>query len=158
MAGTLPDDELILQRKEARPSVSVERGQPAASNEGRRVIEGQRLMQRASDPFLGWTELEGADCIVRQYRDHKAHVEPRDLRGKAVIEYARVAGEVFARAHARRGDAIAIAAYSGASVRLDRAVAAFAESYAEQTRADYAAFLQAHERAGLLQRTSGVTA
>ncbi len=148
MAGALPNDAMILQVKEALPSVHASGPLPAGRSEGQRVIEGQRLMQRASDPFLGWTELDGRSCIVRLYHDHKASVEPGDLRGRAVIEYAHVAGEVFARAHARSGDAVAIAAYCGTSTRLDRAVAAFAGAYAEQTRGDYAAFLRWRPKGG----------
>jgi uncharacterized protein (DUF2252 family) len=141
-AGATEDDALILQIKQADDSV-YRRGSETSPDRGRRVIEGQRLIQGGSDLLLGWTSIEGRSFIVRQFRDHKASVEPRDLVGKPVVEYARVAGEVFARAHARSGDAIAIAAYCGRSDRLDRAVAEFAFKYAAQTKADFAEFLEA---------------
>jgi uncharacterized protein (DUF2252 family) len=143
--GVAAYDALILQIKQAGESVYQRGSEASAAHCGRRVIEGQRLMQRGSDPLLGWTSIEGRSFIVRQFRDHKASVEPRDLVGKAVVEYARVAGEVFARAHARSGDAIAIAAYCGRSDRLDRAVSEFALRYAAQTRADFAEFLAARK-------------
>jgi uncharacterized protein (DUF2252 family) len=142
LQGSLRDDALVLQIKETAPSVYDREGNLAA-HQGRRVVEGQRFMQRGTDPFLGWTSGNARDYMVRQFKDHKAVVEPRELRGRAVIEYARVAGEVFARAHARSGDAIAIAAYCGRSTRLDRAISAYAMAYAAQTRADYTEFLAA---------------
>jgi uncharacterized protein (DUF2252 family) len=139
LQGSLRDDAIVLQVKEVAASV-YDRDGELSLHQGRRAVEGQRFMQRGTDPFLGWTSSEGRAYIVRQFKDHKASVEPGDLRGKAVIEYARVAGEVFARAHARSGDAVAIAAYCGRSSRLDRAISTYAIAYAEQTRIDYGEF------------------
>lgn len=133
----IPSDVVVLQVKEVRPSCWAPH---PAEDEGRRVVEGQRLMQRAIDPFLGWTSVEGRPFIVRQLSDHKAGIEARDMRGKAVIEYARIAGEVFARAHARTGDAVAIASYCGRGRNLDQALVNFALAYADQTSSDYRAF------------------
>jgi uncharacterized protein (DUF2252 family) len=144
-AGAAADDALILQIKQVGGSVYQRESEASAADRGRRVIEGQRLMQRGSDPLLGYTSIEGRSFIVRQFRDHKGSVEPRDLVGKAVVEYARLAGELFARAHARSGDAIAIAAYCGRSDRLDRAIGEFAFKYAAQTRADFTEFLAARK-------------
>jgi hypothetical protein len=100
-------------------------------------------MQTASDPFRGWTRLEGRDYLVRQLCDHKAKIETEELHGEALVAYATVAGEVLAKGHARTGSAPAIAGYCGATPRLDRAMAAFAAAYADQTTRDHALLVQA---------------
>lgn len=139
-------DPLLLQAKEAEASV-LERFLPPSpyENHGERVVRGQRLMQAASDLFLGWQRAEGADGIERDFYIRQLH----DWKGSADIEimvpkgaefYARACGETLARAHARAGDRVAIGAYLGASDRFDRAVAEFAIDYADQNERDYAAF------------------
>jgi uncharacterized protein (DUF2252 family) len=142
-------DPLLLQAKEAEASV-LERFLPPSpyENHGERVVRGQRLMQAASDLFLGWQRAEGADGVERDFYIRQLH----DWKGSADIEvmvpkgaefYARACGETLARAHARAGDRVAIGAYLGASDRFDRAVAEFATAYADQNERDYAALAEA---------------
>ncbi len=111
-----------------------------AAHEGRRVAQAQRRMQTLSDPFLGWTQIEGRHFLVRQLSDHKAAIEPGDLKGSALAEYARLAGELFAKAHARTGDPAVIHGYCGDSEKLDRAIRRFAVAYADQTTSDWTSF------------------
>lgn len=136
--GVADDDVAFLQVKETSPSCYAPYVEQPAGHNGRRVAEGARLMQRASDPFLGWTTIEGRDYLVRQLNDHKASIEPRDLKGGSLVAYAAVAGAVLARAHARTGEAAAIAAYCGAGDKLDCSIAQFAVAYADQSGADHA--------------------
>jgi uncharacterized protein (DUF2252 family) len=152
MYGGGPEDPLILQVKEELTSCyhPYRRDVPPFSHQGRRVAEGQHRMQSATDAFLGWTRVEGRDYLVRQLADHKAKVEISDLTGPALVRYALVSGEILAKAHARTGDAAAIAGYCGASDRLDRAIARFAIAYADQTQKDYALFKKA-VRTGVLK-------
>jgi hypothetical protein len=112
-------------------------------------------MQTVSDPFLGWTTLAGRDYLVRQLADHKATIEPEQLKGAALKEYARVCGEVLAKAHARTGDAAILYGYCGDTDRLDRAIGKFAVAYADRTESDHAAFLKAI-RAGRIRARTGV--
>jgi hypothetical protein len=107
-------------------------------------------MQSATDPFLGWTSLEGRDYLVRQLADHKAKVEVTDLKGVALTRFALVTGEILGKAHARTGDAASIAGYCGRSDRLDRGIARFALRYADQTEKDYGRFRKAI-RSGVLK-------
>src|SRR6185437_14790896 len=112
--------------------------------QGQRVVAGQELMQSASDIFLGWmTGPAGRHFYVRQLRDMKVSVEVESLSASDLSTYATICGWALARAHARAGDAIQIAAYLGTSERFDLAVASFAEAYANQTERDYQAFLHA---------------
>ncbi len=145
MFGGGPRDPLLLQVKEELPSCyhAYLPEVPPYPHQGRRVAEGQHRMQSATDPFLGWTRLEGRDYLVRQLADHKAKVEVSDLHGGALDRFALVTGEILAKAHARTGDAAAIAGYCGGSDRLDRAIARFALRYADQTEKDYALFRKA---------------
>ena len=153
--GNGPSDPLILQVKEELPScyhahlASV----PPFPHQGRRVAEGQHRMQSATDAFLGWTSLGGRDYVVRQLADHKAKIDVADLKGSALERFALVSGEILAKAHARTGDAAAIAAYCGRSDRLDRAIGKFALAYADQTEADYGLFRKAI-RSGTLKAAS----
>jgi Uncharacterized protein conserved in bacteria (DUF2252) len=110
---------------------------------GRRVVNGQRLLQTASDIFLGWTGDGAADYYIRQLWDMKGSVDLDTLHPADLAPYARLCGWVLARAHARSGDAAAISGYLGTGDTFDRAVASFAEAYADQTQADHAAFAQA---------------
>ena len=130
--GNGPTDPLILQVKQSvTPSYSALlppalRDHPRISrHHGRRVAEGQHRLQTWVDPFLGWTTLDGFDFLVRQLADHKASIEPGELRRDALIEYSAVAGEVFAKAHSRTGDAAILYGYAGEAEKLDRALASF---------------------------------
>ncbi len=154
-------DPLLLQIKQAMPSVLEPYvGRSAYDNAGRRVVAGQRLMQAASDIFLGWhrnKSFDGAsrDFYVRQLRDGKGGFDPMLLAPKGLAIYGRTCGWTLARAHARSGDAIAISAYLGTGTSFDRAVLAFAEAYADQNERDHAA-LQAAIASGRVEAESGV--
>jgi uncharacterized protein (DUF2252 family) len=140
------DDPLFLQMKEAEGPVF---GPSGYSNDGERVVDGQRLMQASSDIFLGWVRIEqdvdGArrDFYVRQLRDWKVTIDLEAILPRGLAYYATACGWTLARAHARSGDRIAIAAYLGASDRFDRAIAAFAVAYADLNERDHAALAQA---------------
>jgi uncharacterized protein (DUF2252 family) len=150
MAGNGPRDPLFLQIKEEVASGyaayvgRVDGGQNRRGNfhQGRRVVEGSRAMQLQSDPFLGWTTMEGRDYLVRQLNDHKASIQVEDLKGPGLLEYAGVCGELLARGHARSGDAAMLAGYLGTSERFDDAVVTFAVAYANQTEADWEALVR----------------
>ncbi|WP_344440685.1 DUF2252 domain-containing protein [Kitasatospora nipponensis] len=154
-------EPLFLQAKEAQPSVLVEfAGRSQYGNQGERVVAGQHLMQAQSDIFLGWTRVAGADGVdrdfyVRQLRDWKlsAPIEMMIPSGMAV--YGRLCGWTLARAHARSGDRVALAAYLGGSDRFDEAIADFAEAYADQNEVDFAA-LQIAVKEGRVEATSGI--
>ena len=144
MTGIDASDPLLLQLKEAQPSVL----EPYVSKrttydcEGRRVVEGQWLMQAASDPLLGWYRLRALDdrfhdFYVRQLWDGKASIEVADLDPAGFLAYGEMCGWTLARAHARSGDRIAIAAYLGEGDRFDRAIAEFAATYADVNERDH---------------------
>ncbi|MBT0993319.1 DUF2252 family protein [Cellulomonas sp. DKR-3] len=149
LEGRTPDDLVVLQAKEAQASVlEAHVGASGYRHHGRRVVEGQRLMQAASDIFLGWQTVAGLDGVerdyyVRQLRDWKGSVPVEALRAEALGPYARACAWTLARAHARSGDRAAIAAYLGASARADEAFAEFARTYADQVALDHAAFAAA---------------
>jgi uncharacterized protein (DUF2252 family) len=141
MEGNGAKDPLFLQIKEEvasgyAPYVAAG-ARKERQHQGRRVVEGERAMQLQSDPFLGWTTMEGRDYLVRQLNDHKASIQLDSLRAVALLEYAAVCGEMLARGHARAGDCSMIAGYVGRSTRFDEAVGAFAEAYANQTELDW---------------------
>jgi uncharacterized protein (DUF2252 family) len=139
-------DPLFLQIKEASTSVLAEHLSPSPyEKHGRRVVEGQRLMQTANDIFLGWTRTAatGRDFYWRQLRDWKGAVDVDDLDVEALTSYARVCGWSLARAHARSGDPLAIAAYLGSGRNFDQGLAEFAARYADQSERDYEAFRDA---------------
>jgi uncharacterized protein (DUF2252 family) len=142
-----PDDgaPLFLQVKEAEESVFARYAGPSAyGHHGERVVTGQRLMQAASDVFLGWaTGPYGHDFYVRQLRDMKGSVAIDLLTSDDLVRYAGLCGLTLARAHARSGDAAAIAGYLGAGDQFDRAIVAFADQYADQTEQDHAALVDA---------------
>ncbi len=144
LLGNDSGDPLLLQIKQAQPSV-LERhlGPSAYPNHAQRVVCGQRLMQAASDLFLGWTRLDTTDYYIRQLRDMKLSVNLETLIPEGFIEYCRFCGWALARAHARSGDPAQISGYLGRSDVFDRALAAFAETYADQTERDYAALVAA---------------
>jgi uncharacterized protein (DUF2252 family) len=145
MEGNGARDPLFLQIKEETTSGyapyvgRVNGGSNRRGNfhQGRRVVEGSRAMQLQSDPFLGWTTMEGRDYLVRQLNDHKASIQVEDLKGAGLMEYAEVCGELLARGHARSGDAAMLAGYLGTSSRFDDAVVGFAVAYANQTEKDW---------------------
>jgi uncharacterized protein (DUF2252 family) len=148
LESTVEDDALLLQAKQAGPSVLSEyAGRSEYVNQGERVVVGQRLMQAASDIFLGWLRAEAADgeqdYYVRQLRDWKLSVDIDNLNPDGMRLYAQLCGYTLARAHARSGDRFAIAAYLGKSDRFDRAVAEFARTYASQNDRDHAALADA---------------
>ena len=149
MLGRDESDPLFLQFKEAEASVLEPfLGKSSYNNHGQRVVEGQRLMQSASDIMLGWIRLKAFDDVirdfyVRQLWDHKASALVELMEPRALGIYAQVCGWTLARAHARSGDAIAISAYLGKSDAFDRALAAFAEAYADQNERDYRALQEA---------------
>jgi uncharacterized protein (DUF2252 family) len=135
-------DPLFLQIKE-EPSSAYSPYLPEGSqhtHNGRRVMDGQRAMQLTSDPFLGYTTIEGRDYLVRQLNDHKASLDITTLTPASLLGYADLCGELFARGHARAGDPVAIAAYLGSSTRFDEAILTFAHNYADQTEAYWDTF------------------
>jgi uncharacterized protein (DUF2252 family) len=144
LLGQGPDDPLFLQVKEAGPSVlehSV--GRSRRLRHGRRVVLGQRLMQAASDIFLGWGDVDGLSFYIRQLRDMKGSVDIAALTPSQLVAYAEVCGWALARAHARSGDAAQIAGYLGGGTAFDQAITAFAEAYADQTERDHTALVKA---------------
>jgi hypothetical protein len=157
MLGRDSDDPLFLQMKEAGPSVlSTFAGRSRFQNQGQRVVDGQRLMQAASDAFLGWHRLNPApdgvvrDFYIRQLRDWKFSIDTQDMSPKGLSDYGEVCGWTLARAHARSGDRIAIASYLGSSDSFDKAIGAFAMAYADQNERDYAALREAAESGRIL--------
>ena len=149
---------MFLQVKEASASV-LEGFLPKSRyrNHGQRVVQGQRMMQAASDIFLGWTQ--GLDAnrhfYWRQLRDMKASADILTMIPSGMTTYAQACGWTLARAHARSGDPVAIAAYLGKSDRFDRSITDFALRYADQNERDYQAFTDAI-RAGELEAVEGV--
>jgi uncharacterized protein (DUF2252 family) len=142
-------DPLFLQFKEAQRSVLEPFvGKSEYRNHGQRVVEGQRLMQTASDIFLGWMTSKGIDGVARDFYarqlwDWKGSAQLEIISQKALVLYARMCGWTLARAHARSGDRIAIAAYLGNGSTFDKAIAEFAGEYADQNQSDYDAFKSA---------------
>ena len=163
LLGRDDNDPLFLQFKEAQASVLQPfLGKSEFANQGQRVVEGQRLTQAASDIMLGWIRTTGLDDVKRDFYVRQLW----DAKGTAIIElmdtnamsaYARVCGGELARAHARSGDAVAIASYLGNSDTFDRALALFAESYADQNERDYEALADA-VKSGRIKAESGVYA
>jgi len=149
MLGRDEQDPLFLQIKEAQASVlSPYLGASQYANQGERVVAGQRLMQAASDIFLGWqrtTGLDGEyrDFYIRQLRDWKFSFPVEAMVPEGMRMYAAVCGGTLARAHARSGNRIAIAAYLGSSDVFDRAIADLASACADQNERDYNALAKA---------------
>ena len=143
MAGK--DDPLFLQFKEALPSVlEPYAGKSRYRYHGERVVTGQRMLQAASDIFLGWTrDDQGHDYYFRQLRDMKMTINVEDMPKEDWIEYLELCGWTLARAHARTGDAAQIAGYLGKSEAFDKAMVKFAFAYADQTQHDHEGFVKA---------------
>jgi uncharacterized protein (DUF2252 family) len=158
LQGRDQQDPLFLQVKEATASV-LEDNLPKSryKQHGERVVHGQRLMQAASDIYLGWTK--GVDVTRhfywRQLRDMKGSAEVEVMVPLGMNYYAGICGWTLARAHARSGDPIAIAEYLGSSDAFDRSITDFSERYAERNEQDYASFTKAI-RSGRLQAVEGV--
>jgi len=150
MAG--PHDPLLLQCKEAHQSVLAPyAGKSRYTNQGERVVTGQRMLQSASDVFLGWTrDDQGYDFYFRQLRDMRMKIDIAGMSKGDWFEYVELCGWVLARAHARTGDPAKIAGYLGKTAAFDQAIARFAVAYADQTERDHASFLKA-VRAGRIR-------
>jgi len=150
MLGRDENDPLFLQVKEAEESVlSHFVGASKYANQGQRVAAGQRLMQASSDIFLGWQRIEAGldgqqrDFYVRQLRDWKFSIDVQAMVPHGLQMYGALCGWTLARAHARSGDRIAIAAYLGGSDVFDQAITRFAEAYADQNERDYQSLVRA---------------
>jgi uncharacterized protein (DUF2252 family) len=158
LEGRDANDPLFLQIKQATESVlEAHLAHSRYRQHGQRVVQGQRLMQAASDIYLGWSQggAPNPQFYWRQLRDMKASISVEDLSPRDLTSYARVCGWTLARAHARSGDPVALAAYLGEDNTFDRSIAKFARRYADQTERDYEAFLAAI-RSGHLQAQEGV--
>ncbi len=161
LLGRDSDDPLFLQVKEAESSVlEGAAGKSKFKQQGRRVVEGQRLMQAASDIFLGWisgTDPDGVtrDFYVRQLWDGKGSAEIERMTPVTMGLYGKLCGWTLARAHARSGDRLAIASYLGKGDSFDRAMGEFAEAYADQNESDYKEF-EAAVKTGRLKAVSGL--
>jgi len=151
LIGRDDGDPLFLQVKEAQQSVlEPYLGRSKHANHGRRVVGGQRLMQSASDIFLGWNRTNGIDGLerdfyMRQLWDWKASMDIESIKPAGFTIYAGICGETLARSHARSGDRVAISSYLGKSDALDSALAEFAVAYADRTERDHAALVAAIE-------------
>ncbi|WP_030797785.1 DUF2252 domain-containing protein [Streptomyces sp. NRRL S-337] len=158
LLGRDADDPLFLQAKEAGPSVLAPYTDPTAyPNEGQRVVHGQQLMQAVSDIFLGWERVTGIDgrqrdFYVRQLRDWKGSAHTERMPPGRMRLYGELCGATLARAHARSGDRIAIAAYLGGKDVFDRALAEFAETYADHNERDFRALAEAVHRGEVTAR------
>jgi uncharacterized protein (DUF2252 family) len=153
-------DPLFLQLKEAEASVLEQfLGPSEFAHHGERVVTGQRLMQAVSDIFLGWLHVEDEpgdpvrDYYGRQLRDWKGSAELEQMSAKGMAQYGRLCGWTLARAHARSGDRIAIAAYLGGGSNFDRALLSFARDYAEQNERDYRALEDAVKSGRIVAKT-----
>jgi uncharacterized protein (DUF2252 family) len=161
LLGVDENDPLFLQAKEAGPSVLEEFVGPSEyDNCGQRVVVGQRLMQTVSDIFLGWVRVQGfdgqtRDFYLRQLRDWKGSAEIESMVPAGMRAYGELCGWTLARAHARSGDGIAIAAYLGSSSAFDVAIQEFAGAYADQTERDHRVLVEAIE-SGRVTADAGV--
>jgi uncharacterized protein (DUF2252 family) len=160
LLGRDGDDPLFLQAKEAQRSVLEPfSGKSRFAHQGRRVVEGQRMMQAASDIFLGWVRAHGLDghedYYVRQLWDGKQSLEVEAMGPAELAQYGEVCGWTLARAHARSGDRAAIAAYLGSGTTFDEAIADFAEAYADQNERDYDSLMD-EVRGGRLEVREGL--
>ena len=162
LLGRDDHDPLFLQIKEAEASVlEALLGPSRFPSHGRRVVEGQRLLQAASDIFLGWARVDAGPPVgmrhfyVRQLRDWKGSLEIETILPRGLVRYAEACGWTLARAHARTGDRVALAAYLGVGDVFDRAIATFASAYADLNERDHAALAQAVSD-GKVTATTGI--
>jgi uncharacterized protein (DUF2252 family) len=152
--GRSGTDPLFLQVKQAGPSVyEAYTGPSSHDSHGARVISGKRLIQSATDIFVGWGSMDGRDYYVRQFRDMKI-IPTTALIAPRLAEFATACGETLARAHARTGDAVAIAAYIGKRSKFTAAISRFADKYADQNERDHAQLVRAID-AGAVQSQPG---
>jgi uncharacterized protein (DUF2252 family) len=143
LEGRSGTDPLFLQVKQAGPSVYEAHTQPSRhDNHGARVISGKRLLQSATDIFVGWGSLHGKDYYVRQFRDMKI-IPSTELIAPRLVEFATACGETLARAHARSGDPVAIDGYIGKGPAFTAAIGQFARLYADQNERDHAQLVSA---------------
>jgi uncharacterized protein (DUF2252 family) len=143
MEGRTGADPLFLQVKQAGPSVYEAHTQPSLhDNHGARVVNGKRLVQSATDIFVGWGSLRGKDYYVRQFRDMKI-IPTTELIAPRLVEFATACGETLARAHARTGDPVAIDGYIGKGVKFSTSINQFACLYADQNERDHAQLVSA---------------
>jgi uncharacterized protein (DUF2252 family) len=156
LTGRDRTDQLFLQLKEAQPSVlSQFAGTSPFPAQGQRVVAGQRIMQAASDMFLGWhRSAQAGDYYVRQLRDWKFSVATARMAPETMRSYGALCGRTLARAHARSGDRVAIGAYLGTSAAFESAIGEFAARYADQNERDYAGFKAAVKSGRLTAETS----
>jgi len=149
----------VLRRRQAqRSALAGYAGQSEYRNQGERVVTGQHLMQTVSDIFPGWQRVSfpgrgSAGYYLRQLRDWKYSADIEDMNAVAMTGYGRMCGWTLARAHARTGDRIAIAAYLGGTDKFDQAVAGFGETYADQNERDYETLRQAADANRITVRT-----
>jgi uncharacterized protein (DUF2252 family) len=156
LGGAEGDDPLFMQIKEAGASVLESYlGASPHKNHGERVVEGQRMMQAASDIFLGWTTFNGMDYYARQLRDMKFSAEVEGMDPVLFTAYVELCATALARAHARTSDPAQISGYMGSKDTFDRAIASFAELYADQAELDHAALMIAVKE-GRVQAQTGV--
>jgi uncharacterized protein (DUF2252 family) len=143
LEGRTGADPLFLQVKQAGPSVYEEYTRLSAhDNHGARVINGKRLVQSATDIFVGWTSLHGKDYYVRQFRDMKI-IPSTELIAPRLLEFATACGETLARAHARSGDPVAIDSYIGKGPKFAAELGRFARLYADQNERDHTQLVRA---------------
>ena len=150
------DDPLLLQYKEARPSVlEPYAGRSLYAHQGQRIVSGQRLMQAASDIFLGWTtNRQGQDFYFRQLKDMKTSIKLKGMSARSLEDYAEICGSALARAHARTGDPALIGGYLGTSEVFEQAVTDFAVAYAHQVEQDHRVLVEAVQ-SGRLEAKAG---
>lgn len=135
------DEDLVLQVKQAQPSaLAPYLGLSPADHEGRRIVDGARLVQAETDILLGWTTIDGIPFVVRQFRNLKGAIDPAALRENHLDDYGRLAGALLARAHTRSLHPQLLAGYFADDEDLDEAIGAYALRYADQTEADHAEF------------------
>jgi uncharacterized protein (DUF2252 family) len=151
------DDPLFLQVKQALPSVLADAAGPSSyPNDGERVVIGQRIMQSASDIFLGWTRgPRNNDFYVRQLRDQKVSIDLTSSSERGLVVYAVLCGQTLARAHGRSGKAAEISGYLGSGNNFDDAIVDYAVAYADQVEKDYDAFRDAVKGGRFPTETSG---
>jgi uncharacterized protein (DUF2252 family) len=143
LEGRTGSDPLFLQVKQAGPSVYEAYTRLSAhDNHGARVINGKRLVQSATDIFVGWTSLHGKDYYVRQFRDMKI-IPSTELIAPRLLEFATACGETLARAHARSGDPVAIDSYIGKGPKFAAELGRFARLYADQNERDHTQLVRA---------------
>jgi Uncharacterized protein conserved in bacteria (DUF2252) len=154
LEGRTGADPLFLQVKQAGPSVYETHTRPGSQgHHGARVVNGKRLVQSATDIFVGWGSLHGKDFYVRQFRDMKI-IPTTDLIAPRLTEFATACGATLARAHARTGDPMAINAFIGQGPKFTAAISQFAHRYADQNQRDHAQLVSAIA-AGTVQSLPG---